>query len=184
MIRKIVFAVSVFVLGAFFVCRTPWSASNSLGVTSAHAQMWAEDASADESDSEAVDSEPARLKGSPPPPPSIAGHWSGSIHDEKNGDGVLHLTISQEKRRLRGDWDSAFEPGGGRIRGHVERDDDGVTIQLREGPRCRASAHGTLVSPTHITATYTLKGCHEKDSGTFDITKDGQGCGSSTGLVC
>jgi len=104
----------------------------------------------------------------PSPPPDVQGAWCGTLNDSRAGSGTIAMTISQNRTKLGGIWNSDLA-GSGTFRGRIAG--NAVTFTLRQkGSTCRAAVTGTLVEPGEITGSYSIFGCHQADGGTFDMT--------------
>jgi hypothetical protein len=100
-------------------------------------------------------------------PPNVRGAWCGPIDDNQLGSGSITMNVLQKGSKIHGSWTDDLGASG-TFKGKVNGDAVIVTLKAR-GSKCRFHVNGTLVTPTEISGSYSIFGCHVADGGDFDI---------------
>ncbi len=138
------------------------------GCAVASAQEGWDDGGSGASESDEVSTEPEKAK----TPPDIAGVWSGTADDFKNGPSTISLDIAQNGKKLSGTYSADF--GGGAFKGSINgKDVVKGTLKVEAG--CHITMVGLLIEPTEISGAYKWVNCGrdktlKHDHGTFDVT--------------
>jgi uncharacterized protein (DUF2147 family) len=161
-VGRLSFLITGTVLAMFVMGRAEsFLAHRGLGGSQAWAQDWYD--SSGDSSSEADDSESK----SKTPPPDIAGTYTGTIDDHKEGSGAFTMEITQTGGKLSGSFFDFFNSGT--ISGTVTSKDK-VKMRLKVSGKCGATFHGEFEDGDQISGVYKVSGCKISDHGTIEAT--------------
>jgi plastocyanin len=123
----------------------------------------------------------------PPPPLAIAGNWTGTIQDSKQGPGTVAITFTEKaskvKGTLKGTWSISFPataPLGaftdiGTETGSATATAVALTLASKKGDKlapCKLIFTSVSASQDAITGTYRVSGCKTGNTGTITIATE------------
>jgi hypothetical protein len=112
------------------------------------------------------------------PTTTISGVWSGSMEDDRVGDGVISLTMSQSGASVSGSWSTDFpeaspQKAEGGVSGILTGSTLTATLSVSSDPTCAFTLTGVVVGSAQSTMAggYASDGCVPERTGSFTATR-------------